>query len=73
MKNEIKYNDEGAAPCKHCKRKGETIYPRIIEITGEELYYAQCPKCKHWDIYEFLGSTKKNAIRTWNNTMLSKG
>lgn len=72
VKKEIQYNEEGAAPCKHCKRKGQIVYPRIVEIGGEELYYAQCPKCKHWDIYEFLGATRRNAIKTWNNTMLNK-
>ena len=72
VKKEIQYNEEGAAPCKHCKRKGQVVYPRIVEISGEELYYAQCPKCEHWDIYEFLGATRRNAIKTWNNTMLNK-
>lgn len=71
-KQEVLYNEDGAAPCKHCKRKKILVYPRVIEINGEDLYYAQCPNCKHWDIYEFLGSSKKNAIRRWNEAMLSK-
>ena len=37
VKKEIQYNEEGAAPCKHCKRKGQIVYPRIVEISGEEL------------------------------------
>ena len=72
VKKEIQYNEEGAASCKHCKRKGQIVYPRIVEISGEELYYAQCPKCKHWDLYEFLGTTRRNAIKNWNSTMLNK-
>ena len=72
VKKEMQYNEEGAAPCKHCKRKGQIVYTRIVEINREELYYAQCPKCKHWDLYEFLGATRRKAIKTWNNTMLNK-
>ena len=72
VKKEIQCNEEGAAPCKHCKRKSQIVYPRIVEINGEELYYAQCPKCKHWDLYEFLGTTRRNAIKNWNSTMLNK-
>ena len=40
VKKEIQYNEEGAAPCKHCKRKGQIVYPRIVEISGEELFNA---------------------------------
>lgn len=73
-KKEVQYDERGAAPCKACKRKGKIAYPKIVEITGEELYYAQCPCCNNrsWDIYEFLGATVKGAINTWNNTMLNK-
>lgn len=72
MKN-IKLDSRGAAPCKHCMRTSKvTIYPNIVEINGEELFYAQCPKCKHWDIYDFLGSSEKNSIKVWNTTMLVK-
>ena len=69
--SKILYNEEGALPCKCCKRKGKIVYPKIVEITGEELFYAQCPECKNkkWDIYEFLGPSKKGAIKTWNYTM----
>lgn len=65
------YNEDGALPCKSCKRKGKIVYPKIVEISGEDLYYAQCPCCnnKKWDIYEFLGANKKGAIKTWNATM----
>ena len=35
------YNEDGALPCKSCKRKGKIVYPRIVEISGEDLYYAQ--------------------------------
>lgn len=64
-------DERGAAPCKHCKRMGTIVYPVIVEITGEDLYYAQCPKCKNrkWDLYEFLGTNKKKAIQVWNATM----
>ena len=65
------YNEDGALPCKSCKRKGKIVYPKIVEISGEDLYYAQCPCCNNrkWDIYEFLGPNKKGAIKTWNATM----
>lgn len=69
--SKVLYNEEGALPCKYCKKHGKIVYPKIVEITGEELYYAQCPNCKNrkWDIYEFLGANKKSAIRTWNYAM----
>ena len=69
-------NEEGMAPCKYCKRHyKELVYPKIVEISGEELYYAQCPKCHnhHWDIYEFLGPNIRGTIANWNETMEGKG
>lgn len=72
MKKKEQITDErGAAPCKYCKKHGKLFYPNIVEITGEDLYYAQCPNCKNkkWDIYEFLGTSERKAIQVWNNTM----
>ena len=68
------YNEDGALPCKSCKRKGKIVYPRIVEISGEDLYYAQCPnpKCHHSDPYDYLGSTVKRTIENWNRTMENK-
>ena len=70
MGKKIEYDERGAAPCKYCKRHGVVIYPRIDEV--DEMYYARCPKCKHWDIYEFLALSVKNCIRVWNRTMEAK-
>ena len=68
----VELNDEGAAPCKHClKSKKKFVYPKIVNV--DELYYAQCPECKYYDIYEFLGLSYKKAIKIWNNTMLFTG
>ena len=71
MGKKILYDERGAAPCKTCKKAGIIVYPNIVEIPNDELYYAQCPKCKNrkWDIYEFLGTNKKKAIQVWNATM----
>ena len=70
MTKKIIYDDRGAAPCKYCKRRGITSYPRIDEV--DEMYYARCPKCKHYDLYEFLALSVKNCIRVWNRTMEAK-
>lgn len=69
-----------AEPCKCClrgvKSKGQVIipkgtisYPIVKKI--QDLYYAQCPKCNHFDPYEFLGTTERNAINSWNSMMKS--
>lgn len=70
MAKKIIYDDRGAAPCKYCKRRGIISYPRIDEV--DEMYYARCPKCKHYDLYEFLALSVKNCIRVWNRTMEAK-
>lgn len=71
-KLDVQLNEEGAAPCKHCmKVKKRAVYPRIVDV--DDLYYAQCPECKYYDIYEFLGLSHKKAIQIWNNTMLFTG
>ena len=72
MKNtkqmEMIRNEEGALPCRHCFKKGnKTVYPRVIVV--DDLYYAQCPECNHYDKYEFLGATRKATIKNWNDTM----
>lgn len=69
----VELNEEGAAPCKHCLRskKKKVVYPKIVNVEG--LYYAQCPECSYYDIYEFLGASHKKAIQVWNNTMLYTG
>lgn len=66
------YDDRGAAPCKFCKKNGNLVYPKIVEI--EDLYYAQCsnPKCHRSDPYDYLGSTVKRTIENWNRTMEGK-
>ena len=62
----VELNNEGAAPCKHClKSKKKFVYPKIVNV--DELYYAQCPDCKYYDIYEFLGLSYKN---TDNNKII---
>ncbi len=71
MVSKIKYNDEGAAPCKHCKRKKKTSYPYVVDVDG--LYYAKCPTCNHYDQFEFLGLSKQKAITVWNRTMEAGG
>lgn len=66
-KEEIQYDEQGACPCKACKRKKRIKYPRLTIIDG--LVYAQCPGCDRYSPYEFLGMTKKFAIVNWNDTM----
>ena len=69
---EIEKNEMGAYPCKACKRKHIISYPMVNNVTG--LYYAKCnnPECDKYDPYEFIGTTKKNAIENWNDTMMHK-
>ena len=69
-KKDIQYDKRGAAPCKYCKRHGIISYPRIDEI--DEMYYARCPHCKHYDLYEFLALNTKQCIKVWNRTMEAK-
>jgi hypothetical protein len=65
------YDENNACCCKQCRRKLSMIkYPRIKVI--DDLVYAQCTYCNHYSPYEFIGSTKKNAIANWNETMLHK-
>lgn len=45
--------------CISCGKK-----PQIIKEDGN-LFYAICG-CGKWARYEHLGSTRKNAIETWN-------
>ena len=53
---------QNALPCKCCKRQ-----PTIQVIPGS-LFYAQCD-CKRWrDFpYQFLGTTAKSSIDSWNS------
>ena len=69
-KEDLLHDDRGAVPCKHCRRKGKIVYPRIDEV--DEMFYARCPCCKHWDIYDFLALTKTKCIQVWNRTMEAK-
>ena len=68
-KEEIVKNEKGACPCKACKRKYGIFYPEVNKVMG--LYYAKCsnPECDKYDPYEFIGTTEKNAIENWNETM----
>jgi hypothetical protein len=66
-KKNIEYNEDGAAPCKYCKRNKIKSYPYISRV--DDLYYAKCPHCNHFDPYEFLGISKKRTIEHWNETM----
>lgn len=62
-------NEEGAYPCRRCYQlKHKVVYPKIVVI--EDLYYAQCTECRFFDIYEFLGISRKSAIKQWNETQL---
>lgn len=63
-------NEFGAYPCKACLRKHVTCYPVLKSYSG--LVYAQCsnPECDKFDPYEFIGSTKNNAVHNWNETMV---
>lgn len=66
----IDYDERGAAPCKHCRKKSKLIiYPKVVEVEG--LYYAQCPnpKCHGSDKYEYLGTNVKRTIENWNRAM----
>lgn len=71
-KKGITYDERGAAPCKFCKKRGVTVYPKIVEI--DDLYYAQCsnPKCHHSDQYDYLGISVKRTIENWNRFMEGK-
>lgn len=60
-----------AVPCKHCKRKKITSYPKIVII--DDLYYAQCPHCTNSDPYDFLGVSTKAAVNVWNSYMGKAG
>lgn len=68
-KEQLEKNENGAYPCKACKRKHIISYPTVSKVTG--LYYAKCsnPECDKYDPYEFIGTTQKNAIANWNDTM----
>lgn len=46
--------------CKYCKKN-----PKVIVIGGD-LFYVQC-HCGKWGPYEFLGHTKTQAIKNWND------
>lgn len=70
-KQSIEKNKDGAAPCKHCKQRKKIIsYPYVSII--DDLYYAKCPTCNHYDQYEFLGLSYKKTIDNWNRTMLTE-
>lgn len=68
-KEELIKDENGAYPCKACKRKHITSYPIFTKVMG--LYYAKCanPSCAKYDPFEFIGTTQKNAIENWNATM----
>lgn len=65
------FNAEGACPCKHCRRLKRINYPVVDEVAG--LFYARCTGCQRYEPFTFLGTTRKNAIRAWNDLMLKKG
>lgn len=67
-KEEMIANEQGAYPCKTCKRKKIISYPNVFNVNG--LFYARCPNCNKYDLYDFLGTTKKAAIRNWNEIMI---
>lgn len=46
-------------PCCRCHR-----IPMVIKEDGD-LWYVVCG-CKKWDVFEFLGKTKRAAIDNWN-------
>lgn len=48
-------------PCKYCKQPGTVA-------CVESMYYARCVHCKKWPPFEFLGATKENAIKAWNES-----
>lgn len=73
IKKDVILNNEGAAPCKRC-RKGKAkriVYPVIAEDHG--LFYARCPVCSGEDKYDYLGLSRAKAIKVWNKFMLGKG
>lgn len=72
-KKEIILDENGAAPCKHCRRRKNKrlVYPVIKEDHG--LFYARCPICCGEDKYDYLGLSKSKAISVWNKTMMNKG
>jgi len=68
MANKTVYDENGACPCKICKRKlNQNIFPTYVKI--DDLVYARCPSCEKYSPYEFLGTTKKGAIAAWNECM----
>lgn len=67
-KEDIQYDEQGACPCKNCKRKKIISYPTVFEVGG--IFYARCNTCEKYDLYEFVGIKRKDAIRNWNDTML---
>ena len=51
--------------CCYCKSE-----PTIIALPGD-LFYVQCSCGKH-GLYNFIGSTRKQAIEQWNAGQYSK-
>ena len=58
-----------AKPCKYCKMKQKEEFFPFVSNPEPNLYYARCPNCNHYNIYEFIGTTRDNALINWNKTM----
>jgi hypothetical protein len=58
-----------AKPCKYCKMKQKEEFFPFVSNPEPNLYYARCPNCNHYNIYEFIGTTKDGAILNWNKVM----
>lgn len=51
--------------CRYCKNPG-------IVVPVDDLFYARCTHCNKWSPYEFLGTTRVNAIKNWNEFNMPK-
>ena len=60
-------DEQGALPCKYCRTKGRIVYPQVR--CDDDLWYTICPKCCHYDTYDFIGINRHRTIENWNNAM----
>ena len=51
--------------CRYCKNNGTVV-------CVDNLFYARCSRCNEWSPYKFLGNTRENAIRGWNELNMPK-